>query len=241
MSRGKRLVVGVGERYGKLEVIEEVESRVTPNGTVVRRFKCRCDCGKEKVVGLGSLRNGGTKACGCLQGKHGHGGSHTSEYFTWSGLRARCKDLNNRNYGGRGIKVCARWLESFPAFLEDMGRRPSPEHSIDRIDVNGDYEPRNCRWATAKEQARNTRFNVLVTHNGETLCVGEWAERYGMSCSTLNSRLRNGWLFEAAISHETSDIGFYNRPISGRDKAWYAEYERRGRALSGQVESWTVW
>jgi hypothetical protein len=225
-----RLEVHVGDRYGRLEVLEELERHVTPNGTIVRMMRCRCDCGGEVVVGLGRLRNGGTRSCGCLVGQGGvtHGATGTPEYRTWLGIRARCSDASNHNYGGRGIRVCARWQESFEAFLEDMGRRPSDEHSIDRIETNGNYEPGNCRWATAQEQSRNMRVNVMVTHNGETLCVAEWAERYGISCSMLNSRLRAGWDFEKAVSSPAwCDSSSKWMPISKRTPEWYREYARR--------------
>lgn len=238
-----RIEVLVGERFGNLEVICERPRHVTPNGTIVRKFLCRCDCGTEKEVALARLRNGGTRSCGCLLGKCGgtHGKSGTAEYRTWLGIRARCSDKSDHNYGGRVIRVCRRWQDSFEAFLEDMGERPSDNHSIDRIDVNGNYEPGNCRWATAVEQCRNTRVNVVIEHAGESLCVAEWAERYGVSSSMLSNRLGSGWSFEDAVSIPafSRDDDFYRKPISQRDDAWYAEYARRGRTLSGQVDTWT--
>ena len=223
--------------YGRLEVLQEVESVRTPNGTTVRRVECRCSCGVVKVYRLPLLRNGTTVSCGCwsreVKSKRmfRHGGAGTPEHGIWLGIRNRCADLSNANYGGRGIRVCARWQESFAAFLEDMGPRPTPKHSIDRFpDNDGNYEPGNCRWATKKEQARNTRVNQMVTRDGETLCIAEWAERYGVSASMLAGRLNSGWEFERAVSAASyggGDRAFYLVPISKRDANWYREYARR--------------
>jgi len=132
-----------------------------------------------------------------------HGMSRTPTYYVWATMKARCSNPNNDNYhryGGRGISVCESWANSFEQFLADMGERPDGL-SIDRIDVNGDYEPSNCRWATATEQMRNTSVNRLITHNGQTKTLVEWAEASGISVQTLHSRLgRWGWSFEDAIS-----------------------------------------
>lgn len=129
--------------------------------------------------------------------KHGgykHGGYGTPEYRIWRGLRERC--LNSRSkhfarYGGRGIRVCDRWND-FAAFLADMGKKPSPTHSIDREDVNGHYEPGNCRWATPTQQANNRRNTVHVEANGETRPAAEAARAYGLNFATLKARLRRG-------------------------------------------------
>lgn len=122
---------------------------------------CRCDCGAEKTVAGNTLRLGDARSCGCLivdtQTKHGMYGTPT--YGSWSRMIARCtnpKSNRYKYYGGRDIKVCERWM-LFVNFYADMGMRPSTKHSIDRIDNDGDYEPRNCRWATAKEQSANKR------------------------------------------------------------------------------------
>lgn len=119
------------------------------------------------------------------------------EYMVWASMIARCENPNTSNYlyyGGRGITVCRRWRESYTAFLEDMGSRPSNAHSLDRFpDQAGNYEPGNCRWATRKEQCRNRRGNQLITIDGETRCISEWAEIYDISRHTLYTRLRRGW------------------------------------------------
>ena len=158
-----------GKSFGRLTVLSRAKSK--PNGDAV--WVCKCSCGKElSVLGRG-LRSGASLSCGCLRienaikvsTKHGHAssGKNTREYKSWAAMRVRCGNPSHRNfkdYGGRGIKVCERWADSFENFLADMGQRP-PRHSLDRINVNGGYEPDNCRWADAKTQANNTRRNLV--------------------------------------------------------------------------------
>lgn len=220
----------------------------TPNGTVCRRVECRCDCGSIEVFRLPALRSGKTQSCGCLAlemaiergHKYGgqtktHGGTGTAEYQIWLGMKARCLNPNSpgyERYGARGIGVCQRWIDSFPAFLADMGPRPSEVHSIDRYpNQSGNYEPGNCRWATAKEQARNTRGNVILEIDGRCLCVSEWAEELAVSASLIFHRLERGWSAEDALKNPSArkhaSDPFYRTPLSKRDAAWYAEYERR--------------
>lgn len=122
----------------------------------------------------------------------------------WHAMIARCHNPDNkgyRRYGGRGITVCPQWRESYDVFLADVGPRPSPEHSIDRIEVNGNYEPGNVRWATMEEQSRNRTDNRYLTAFGKTQCMADWADELGLSRATLKDRLgRLGWSVEAALS-----------------------------------------
>jgi hypothetical protein len=135
---------------------------------------------------------------------HGHAvpGFRSREYKSWVNLIARCTNENHNsysNYGGRGIRVCDRWMNSFLAFIEDMGPCPSSSHSIDRRDVNGHYTPSNCHWATPKEQARNRRNNVLLTTLGRTQNISAWAEELGVSANSLEQRRKDGWTDEDII------------------------------------------
>lgn len=205
---GKRLTVNAGEKYGRLTVISEVAPQVW-SGRKCRKFLCSCDCGEKKEVLMKDFRSGAVKSCGCLHDtlpiKHGQArdGENSITYKSWSAMRKRCLNPNAADYhcyGGRGIQICERWND-FAAFLEDMGDRPSQRHTIDRIDAEGDYTPDNCRWATPKQQGRNRNNNRMLTFNGETLCLSEWAERAGMSIQALRSRLDVcGYTVEEALT-----------------------------------------
>ena len=137
-----------------------------------------------------------------------HGGASKTngvspEYRAWADMRQRCKNPRNRNfpnYGGRGIGVDPRWDCSFEAFLADVGHRPSADHTIDRVDVDGDYAPGNVRWATDEQQRRNTRRSVLLTFQGRTQCVEDWADELGIHKSTIGGRLRSGWSTDRALA-----------------------------------------
>ena len=180
-----------GLKFGRWTVLEHVKISRRP-----AHWLCVCECGTKRVLNGHNLRSGITKSCGCApRKKRTHGKCKTPEYRVWASMIGRCSyegDTNFKKYGARGIRVCARWRHDFAAFLSDMGLRPTPKHSIDRIDTNGDYEPGNCRWATMKEQARNTRSNRLITFRGETRCLIEWSEILGMYRKKISRRLDAG-------------------------------------------------
>lgn len=198
----------VGQRFGRLTVLGEAE-RYRPNTRgSLRRWLCRCDCGAERVVFQNALTSGVTVSCGCynkeavIRAGTKHGGFRSPEYGPWNKMLDRCRNPNSNayaNYGGRGIRVCEKWL-SFEGFLEDMGPRPTRRHQLDRIDVNGDYCKANCRWATPDLQMRNTRRNRLFTHEGMTLTLMDWAKIYGIHYNTLAARLNLGIPIEEALT-----------------------------------------
>jgi len=199
----------IGNRFGKLVVKDRIPSVVSPKGHRYQLTLCVCDCGREKIIRLSNLNSGNVNSCGCFHGtKHGHTrGSHghprqSPTYQTWVNMIVRCENEHHRKYhlyGGRGIKVCQQWRESFEAFLADMGERP-PGKTIDRKNPDGDYDKSNCRWATWLEQQRNRRNNRRLTFSGETLCLVEWAEKTGISEATLYSRLKAGWTAEQSLT-----------------------------------------
>jgi hypothetical protein len=178
---------------------------------------CACDCGTERLVLTCHLVSGKSVSCGCYKDevgsarawKHGHGGKNNgsgmaSEYRIWSLMKGRCSNPNlpeYKSYGGRGIQVCDRWKSDFRNFLDDMGPRPSRRHSIDRINNNANYEPGNCRWATQKEQANNTRRNVVVVVAGRQMTMTQAVERYssGRSYKAVLERYRKGEGIEHAL------------------------------------------
>lgn len=170
------------------------------------QWLCRCECGTEKTINGIVLRDGRSRSCGCLHRdscierstKHGHtpmGVKPTPTYHSWCAMKARCtKPSNNRyaDYGGRGITVCDRWLNSFAAFLTDMGEKPAGT-SIERKDNSKGYEPGNCEWADNQKQANNKRNNRRLSLNGRTQTMRQWSKEIGINYGTLQDRLLNGW------------------------------------------------
>ncbi len=177
-----------------------------------------CSCGKKKKCCDAKVRCGHTKSCGCLRTEtlrncailrnktsppaKTHGRSSTPEYRAWLKMRERCNRKCNDNYGwygGRGIKVCKRWENSFENFYADMGDKPGPAFSLDRICNSRGYTPSNCRWATKKQQAENRRTSCMVHHKGKTMCLSQWASQAGLNVTTFRDRLRAGWGMEKAL------------------------------------------
>ncbi len=192
-----------GKKFGRLKVLA-LAPKSSPGKT---RWKCACDCGSNSIVESAQLKSGNTKSCGCLRDELSrlrtktHGLSDTPTYRTWSDMKGRCFRTLNRDYpdyGGRGITVCDRWKNSFEDFVSDMGERPKGS-TIDRIDVDGNYEPGNCRWATSKQQQRNKRNSRLITFRKRRRSLAEWAEGLGMPYDVLRYRLDAGWTVEEAF------------------------------------------
>jgi hypothetical protein len=193
-----------GLRFGRLLVTHR--SPNNKHGNVM--FHCRCDCGIEKDILAADLKRGFSQSCGCLHKdillRHGHTKAHgrSKTYGIWNSLTQRCDNPNSPQYpcyGARGIIYDPRWKD-FREFLADMGEAPEGK-SIERIDNNGNYCKENCRWATAREQAVNRRDNIVLTFNGKTKCLTEWARDIRMNPITLYCRLKRfDWSIEKAIT-----------------------------------------
>lgn len=209
--------IKAGDRFGRLVALTDGHL-VQLKSQRERVIPVRCDCGNEKTIRALSLKTGATVSCGCYRlevaakaigersVKHGHSrqGNRRPEYGVWLTMRNRCSNPKVEKYplyGGRGIKVCNRWLgeDGYANFIADMGPRPKG-CSIERDDPNGDYEPQNCRWASPKEQANNTRRNHVIEWKGESLTVAQWSERIGIAGTTILFRLKKGWTVEEALT-----------------------------------------
>jgi hypothetical protein len=202
----------MSDKFGMLTAINFSHSKIGRPSDQFWVFQC--DCGKIKVCRLFDVKKGKIQSCGCLHksqlsqrnkanAKHGFFGTPT--YNVWSGIIDRCNNSNSSNYktyGAKGIKVCERWQNSFESFLEDMGIKPL-DCSIDRINVNGNYEPDNCRWADAKTQARNRTNNVRYEFDSKNLTLSEWSEITGIKSDTLQKRIKKqGWTIEEALTRK---------------------------------------
>lgn len=212
MSKTRTTKIYPGDKYGRLTVLERCGSK--DNNAI---FKCRCDCGKEIVAVGKNLRNGNKKSCGCLnsdmaklrvkQSRRANGatqmGKATRLYRIYTGMRTRCYNKNYHgyeNYGGRGITVCDEWDTFRPFYDWAMSHGYSDKLSIDRIDVNGNYCPENCRWATQEQQSNNMTTNVFLEYNGERMTVTQWARKLGIKPYVIYNRLRSGWNDEMILT-----------------------------------------
>lgn len=222
------------QKYGRWTVIKPAPRSAKGN----LRWQCRCDCGADSLVLQRTLLDGRSRSCGCLSVEvfvartskrrrtHGHTvGGYTPEYRAWLHMRNRCYNPNVKkfeNHGGRGITVCDRWRDSFENFLADMGQRPSPKHSIDRIDNDGHYEPGNCRWAMPRVQQGNKSNNIRVEVEGESLALRHACDRYGVNYKLVHLRLRRGWPLDDAMARP---IG--NENGSGKQRPTSTKYSER--------------
>lgn len=188
-----------GERHGRLLYEEYLGDSW---------WLCSCDCGNKTKVQTSNIEK--IKSCGCLGRETTsirskvHGMSGTTEYNTWLGIKQRCydeKSTSYKDYGARGITVCDRWLDSFENFYEDMGNKPSPELSIERVDNDKGYSPDNCVWATYIEQSKNRRSNRLLTFNGETHSISEWGIITEIGQDAIRARIdKLGWTIEKSLT-----------------------------------------
>ena len=209
-----------GKRFGRWSVLKQTDP---PQDWEHRGtwWLCQCDCGIKRPVYGNSLRSGTSRSCGCLHSeisseqmsgknhpmyRHGQAreGQRSKEWRTWNSMIRRCIYPSMKSYphyGGRGIKICQRWLDSFEDFLIDVGYAPSEKHSLDRIDNNGNYEPGNVRWATNSEQIKNSRRARIITFQGRAQNIMDWAQEVGINRQTIQMRLDHyGWSIHDALT-----------------------------------------
>lgn len=197
-----------GQRFGRLTAIRFIEKRFRSHEI----WEFKCDCGSLKNLFVNNVKRN-TKSCGCL--KHEcliqrnkeklstHKLTNTSIHRAWASMKSRCLNKNHKSYplyGGRGINVCNRWM-IFENFYQDMGERPSKNHSLDRVDNNGDYTPENCRWADRYQQQSNRRTNHYITFSGETMTIAQWSRKLQINTKTLATRILTlKWSYEDALT-----------------------------------------
>lgn len=210
---GRKFIDLTGKKFGRLTVVS-----FDHKGGTRTYWKCECECGGTRIVANDHLKRGEVTDCGCYR-RHiarweKHGKSNERIYTIWDLMKRRCFDSNRveyKNYGGRGITVCPEWLDAqnFTEWAYQNGY--SNELTLDRIDNDGDYCPQNCRWVSRKEQSNNKRNNRLITHNGQTKTITQWAEENGLPYYVLKKRYdKLGWTFERAIS-EPINLKMSNR------------------------------
>lgn len=198
-----------GKTFGRTVVLSLSEPRNRN-----RYWNCLCSCGAQHVARAGDLIRGDTKSCGCLRVESSrstlttHGLTYSPEYIVWGGMKQRClyKEQNRyHRYGGRGIKISDEWLD-FEKFYADMGPRPTENHTLERINNNGNYCKGNCVWATRKEQGANTSRSRLLTLNGKTQCMRSWSDELEISYYMLRARKQRGWSDEAALTTPRKEV-----------------------------------
>lgn len=214
--------IEIGQRFGRLEVIADLgviqpAFRKRPGRSRPRQsWECICDCGKTIVTNKSQLISGMTRSCGCLQrdtvreirqesAVHGHARAHgkTVEYQAWHAMINRCTNKNLRcypDYGGRGIKVCRRWLTSFENFLADVGYKSDPKLTLGRINNDGNYTPQNVRWETLSENFRNRRSSRVISDGKRSMTLVEWSIETGLKRTTITQRIAKGWTERDAVT-----------------------------------------
>lgn len=194
-----------GQVYGRLTILSYCKKQDNSHDILMN---CICSCGKKTISRLYGIRSGHCLSCGCLHIETAtkkcfkHGLSETPEYSVWRAMNQRCRNKNAKhyaNYGGRGITVCEEW-KNFETFLSDMGKRPSKNHTIERVNNSLGYSKQNCKWATMKEQMNNTRLTTFITWNGKTKSLSEWCEIRGVKKFLIRNRLASGWSIEKAFT-----------------------------------------
>jgi hypothetical protein len=216
----------IGKKYHLLTILKDLGTRKYGGSKkcIATFVLVECECGRQFEVRLHSLRSNQTISCGCIlrqaYRKYGlkikkHHKSKTKDHNRWWDMITRCHYKGStayKHYGNRGITVCKEWLESFDKFMEDMGLPPTEKHTIDRIDVNGNYCKENCRWATTKQQSTNRRNNNKIEYNGENLTLSEWSEKLNLGRTIIGKRLDRGWSIEQALTTKPRNNGYKPQP-----------------------------
>lgn len=202
-----------GQKFGRLTAIRRLEFRPKPCGGGRSIWLCSCNCGGETKVAVTDLRAGRRVSCGCLRREkaktvnRSHGMSATPEFFVWTRMIRRCFDTKDKaysRYGAIGISVCDEWRHDFGAFFSHIGPRPTPNHSIERINNSKGYEPGNVKWATDSEQRRNKRNSIYVEMEGNTVFLKDYCREHGIDYFLIHSRLKSGWPIHLAISEPSA-------------------------------------
>lgn len=229
-SEKSKIVDISGQRFGRLVALQRVGRTLAPNGTRQSMWKCRCDCGNETVVKYIALTSGNTRSCGCMEEENRHVNMQKTAtqrrksvsnsfagkledhplYKTWKSMLMRCNNPNVRDYkhyGGRGIKICDRWSSElgFENFVNDMGGRPSGT-TLDRIDVNGDYCPENCRWATDEQQANNKTDNVYIIVGDRQITAKQFCKMLGLNYWTVIKQIERGLDVDLLVKFRNMDL-----------------------------------
>ena len=210
-SNKSKIIDLTGKKFGFLTVINLANTKNRNNGGKEYYWLCKCDCGNEKIIRGSTLKNGATQSCGCKQKEIAiavntkHNKANTKLYKIFFSMKQRCLNSKNKaykHYGARGINIYQDWLNNFENFYNWAINNGYKEGlSIDRIDVNGNYEPENCRWVTMNEQTKNTRHNKYITYNNQTKILSDWAREYGFSNrQIIIDRLKRGWSIKDALT-----------------------------------------
>lgn len=201
------LTFEAGRVFGLLTVIEPAKTKRNTNA-----YLCECKCGNRKIVCASKLNRGHTRSCGCLVSSKlaarntTHGMADSKIHYIWRNIKARCNNPNHISYpfyGGKGIKMCKEWEDDFSLFYKELGERPTPKHTVDRIDTNKGYEPGNVRWATYTEQANNRRSNVMVLADGVEMTLANACRKYSVPYEPIRRRLGRGQSFDEAKASYT--------------------------------------
>ena len=201
-----------GKNFGFWKVISRAEN--SKEGSA--RWLCQCECGTQRIIKAQALKYGRSKSCGCHKNDYNktHGGKGTRLYECWRHMRYRCENPSNQaygDYGARGIKVCSEWHD-FALFRKwAISSGYDDKKTIDRIDVNGNYTPENCRWTDSKTQMNNRRNTPHYEFDGVSLTISEWAQKTGIARNTILNRLRRGWGFEQAITEPVQKTGWHKK------------------------------